>query len=454
MRVVVVGGGISGLATALSLTDLVPSDSVEIEVIEADDHLGGKITSSPFAGLPSVDEGADAFLARVPHATALADRVGLAASLTSPTDSRAGVMSDGRLHPIPEGLVLGVPTGALALATSRLLSWRGKLRAAVEPALPARDPHDSVGALIRAHFGDEVHERLVDALVGTIYAADTDRFSLAMVPQLAALAANGRSLLLSARRIRRSTPPASGPLFLAPRPGMAALVDAAADAARAGGVTVRTSAPVTELAADGSRWRVNGEPADAVVLATPAAPTAPLLAPVTPEVGRLLAGMDHAGVVLVTLAVAGLPHRFHGYSGYLVPKPDQTDVTAVSFGSQKWAQWRPGDGQEILRVSMGRDGLPVDALDDTEVVAAAVRALDAHLGVDVQPTEVRISRWPAAFPQYRPYHEQWLERVEAALPPGLFLTGASYRGIGIPACIAQAEATARDVAASLLHPRV
>jgi oxygen-dependent protoporphyrinogen oxidase len=453
MRVVVVGGGISGLATALSLTDLVPSDSVEIEVAEAGDRLGGKIATTPFAGLPGVDEGADAFLARVPHASGLAGRVGLGASLTSPADSRAGVMSGGRLHPIPEGLVLGVPTGALSLATSGLLSWRGKLRAAVEPVLPARDPHDSVGALVRGRFGDEVHEQLVDALVGTIYAADTDRFSLAMVPQLAALATNGRSLLLSARRMRRAAPPVDGPLFLAPRAGMGALVDAIADAARAGGVAIRTSAPVTELAADGPGWRANGERADAVVLATPAAPTAPLLDAAAPEAGRLLAAMEHAGVVLVTLTIAALPERFRGYSGYLVPKPEQTDVTAVSFGSQKWAHWRADDGSEILRVSMGRDGLPVDALDDTEVVAGAVRTLDAHLGLDAQPTEVRISRWPAAFPQYRPHHQQWLERVQAALPPGLFVTGASYGGIGIPACIAQAEATARAVASSLLHPR-
>ena len=124
-------------------------------------------------------------------------------------------------------------------------------------------------------------------------------------------------------------------------------------------------------------------------------------------------------------------------------------VTAVSFASQKWAHWRPDAGREVLRVSLGRDGLPVDALDDTEVVAAAVDALDRDLRLDVQPTDVRISRWPASFPQYRPHHRQWLDRVDAALPAGLFVTGASYRGIGIPACVAQAEATARAVAAYL-----
>jgi oxygen-dependent protoporphyrinogen oxidase len=447
--VVVIGGGISGLAAAHALARLVPLGTVQIEVREGDDRLGGKLKTSPFAGLPAVDEGADAFLARVPHATELARAVGLGDELTSPAAATAAVHSSGRLHRIPDGLVLGVPAGLRGLAVSGLLSWRGKLRAAVEPVIPARDPDDSVGALVRARFGDEVHERLVDALIGTIYAADTDRFSLAMVPQLAGLAARGRSLLLSARKARRDAPPAAGPVFLAPRAGMGALADAVAAAARAQDVSIRTAAPVTELTRDAGRWRVDGELADAVVLATPAAPTAPLLVTAAPEAGRLLATMDHAGVAIVTLAVDGWPARLRGYSGYLIPKPDQVDVTAVSFGSQKWAHWR-GDGErEILRVSMGRDGLSVDDLDDDALVDRAVAAVRRHVGLDLQPTATRVSRWPASFPQYRPHHLDWLRRLDTALPAGLFATGASYRGIGVPACIADAEATAGAVAALL-----
>jgi oxygen-dependent protoporphyrinogen oxidase len=346
-----------------------------------------------------------------------------------------------------------VPACVLGLATSGLLSWRAKLRAAAEPLVPAHDPDDSIGALVRGRFGDEVHERLVDALVGTIYAADTDHFSLALVPQLATLAANGRSLLLGARKLRRRAPPAAGPVFLAPSAGMGALADAVAAAARAGGVTIRTSATVADLAVDGSRWRVDGESADVVVLATPAAPTAPLVAPAAPEAGRLLATMDHTGVVLVTLAVTRLPERFHGLSGYLIPKPDQRDVTAVSFGSQKWAHWRAANGVETLRVSLGRDGLAVPAVDDDELVELVVGRVGRHLGVDLQPTEARVSRWPASFPQYRPHHRGWLAKVDAALPAGLFVTGASYRGIGVPACIADAEATAGAMVA-FLHQRV
>jgi protoporphyrinogen/coproporphyrinogen III oxidase len=454
MKVVIVGGGIGGLVTAHALAGLVAPDTVAIEVREADPDLGGKLRTSPFAGVAAVDEGADAFLARVPDARVLAGDVGLGDSLTAPAAGRAAVVSRGRMHPIPDGLVLGVPTGLSALAASGLLSWRGKLRAAVEPFVPARDPEDSIGGLVRDRFGDEVHERLVDALVGTIYGADTDRFSLAMVPQLADLASRGRSLLLSARRVRADAPAPTGPLFLAPCAGMGALADGVAAAARARGVAIRPAAPVTELARDGAGWRVDGEPAQAVVLATPAAPTAPLLRDIGPDAARLLAMMDHAGVVLVTLAVAGWPERLHGYSGYLVAKPEQRTVTAVSFGSQKWPHWRPADGREVLRVSLGRDGLSVDELDDDALVERAVDEVGGHLEVALDPTAVRISRWPASFPQYRPHHQQWLGRVDAALPAGIFVTGASYRGIGVPACIAQAHATAREVATALQHPRV
>ncbi len=332
-----------------------------------------------------------------------------------------------------------MPTGLAGLATSRLLSMRGKLRAAVEPLLP-RTPttDDVVGALIRRRFGDEVQERLVDALVGSIYAADTDRLSFSGVPQLAALTAD-RSLLLGARRRRAAAPADGGPIFLAPRSGMGALVDAVAETAVARGVVIRCGKQLTELARDGATWRADGEPADAVVLATPAAPTAPIVSAVAPEAGRLLSTMEHAGVVLVTLHVPEWPDRLHGRSGYLVPKPVQDRVTAASFGSQKWAHWRPPSGGEVLRVSLGRDGAPVDDLDDEQAVTAAVDEVSRHLRFELQPTEVRVSRWPGAFPQYRPGHAEWRWRVEASLPHGISVAGASYWGVGVPACIDDAR---------------
>lgn len=450
-RVVIVGGGIAGLTVAERLAALV-GDTIGVELIESDDRTGGKLKMSAFAGRAAIDEGADAFLGRVPAGVGLARRVGLGESLTSPTDSHASVWHHG-LHRIPDGLMLGVPGGITGLATSRLLSVRGKLRAAVEPLLPRTsdaDPvaGDSIGRLVRARFGDEVHERLVDSLVGSIYATDTDRFSLAMVPQLAELANGSRSLLLAARSMRKRRPPTSGPIFYAPTSGMQSLADATRAAAEAAGVEIRTGSPVSSVERDGTGWRVDGEFADVVVLATPARSTAPLIATAAPGLADRLAVMDHAAVVIVTVAVPDWPERLRGRSGYLVPKPVQRLVTAASFGSQKWAHWR-GDG-EVLRVSLGRDGLDVLDRSDDDLVAAAITEVGRHVGVDLQPTAIRVSRWPAAFPQYRPGHRDWLAKVAAATPPGLFLTGASYRGIGVPACIADAEVVAADVRAVLV----
>jgi len=446
-RVVIVGGGIAGLTVAERLTAALDPADVRVEIREADDRVGGKLKTSGFAGRPAIDEGADAFLARVPAGVELATRVGLGDALTSPTDARAAVWHR-RLHPIPEGLLLGVPGSVAGLATSRLLGVRGTLRAALEPLLPRTDAQDSIGRLIRARFGHEVHERLVDALVGSIYATDTDAFSLAMVPQLAQLADEHRSLLLGSRlALRRRKPPSGaavdGPLFHAPRAGMGELAMATAAMAGSQGADVRVGAGVAAIEPDGPSWRVDGDRVDVVVMATPAAPTASLVSAAAPALAAALSTMEHAGVVIVTLAVGQWPTRLRDRSGYLVPKPDQGLVTAASFGSQKWAHWSGAD--EILRVSLGRDGLDVSHLDDDGIVDAAVSEVGRHLGLDLQPTSVRVSRWPRSFPQYRPGHQRWLAEVAGATPPGLFLTGASYRGIGVPACIADAERTATAV---------
>jgi oxygen-dependent protoporphyrinogen oxidase len=460
--VAVIGGGISGVSAALAVIDA--ESDVEVVLYEAADRLGGRIGTSPFAGVPHVDEGADAFLARVPEAVALAERVGLGDDLVSPEPVGAAVWHDG-LHPIPDGLLLGVPGRLGPLATSRLLSWRGKARAAIEPLLPRTSTDsDSIGAYVRARFGDEVHERLVDSLVGSIYATDTDHFSLAEVPQLAALAQNNRSLLLAARRQRsaQGTATASaGPIFAAPRDGMSALVAAAAAAVVAGGGTVTTGVEVGVLEpAVGGGWLVQPLDADApsrddrtidvfdsVIFATPASVTGSLLTGAAPQAATLLAQAETADVIMVTLHVdaSQWPDRLRAMSGYLVPKPAQRWVTAASFGSQKWAHWRPPGGGEILRVSLGRDGVGVLHLSDDEVLAAVLDDLHVHLGVDFAPLEVRITRWPGAFAQYRPHHAAWVESVEQALPSGLFVTGAGFRGIGIPACVRSGSGIARAV---------
>lgn len=428
-RIAVIGAGIAGLAAAEQLV----SGGAEVCVFDAGSRVGGVIHTSPFAGHPAIDEGADAFLARVPWAVDLSRAVGLGEALTSPAVAKAAVWWDG-LHDIPEGLMLGVPTGVLGLARSSLLSLRGKVRAATEVLRRRSDPAaDSIGDFVRRRFGDEVHERLVDPLIGSIYAADTDDFSLAAVPQLAELAAGSRSVLL---RRRRPAAAATGPVFYAPTAGMGALVDAVSTAIVAGGGEVRCNAAVTQLATDGDGWRVNGERFDGVVLACPARHAATLLSTIDDGAASTLRAVPTAGVALLTLAVPvdSWPRRLHGLSGYLIPKPQQRLVTAASFGSQKWAHWAVPD-HVVLRVSLGRDGLPALHLSDDDLQAAVLDEMSVHLGVAFQPSAVRISRWPNSFPQYRPHHGAAIAAVERTLPPGIALAGASYHGIGVPACI-------------------
>ncbi len=436
-RIAVIGGGITGLAAAHAAIE----GGAQVTVFEAESRPGGAIRTTPFAGHPAIDEGADAFLARVPWAVDLARKVSLGDSLTSPAVGKAAVWWRG-LHDIPDGSLLGLPTSLVGLARTSLLSRRGKLRAATEAVRRRYDPgtDDSIGAYVRSRFGDEVHERLVDPLVGSIYAADTDDCSLAAVAQLADLAMRSRSVLLAARR---RAPAAPGPVFYAPTGGVGALVDAVATAVVARGGNVRCNAATSELAVDGGRWRVDGEVFDGVVVACPARAAAVLLTTIQPSVASTLAAIPTAGVALLTLAIptSRWPERLRDLSGYLVPKPQQRLVTAASFGSQKWAHWAI-PGRVILRVSLGRDGLPALHLSDDELLADVLDELHLHLGIDAQPAAVRVSRWPNAFPQYRPHHDATIAAAQKLLPPGIALAGASYHGIGIAACIRSGQGAA------------
>jgi oxygen-dependent protoporphyrinogen oxidase len=437
-RIAVIGGGITGLAAAHRLAAELGVDTV---VFESASRLGGRIGASTFAGVRHLDSAADSFLARVPDAVALAAAVGLENELVSPEPVGAAVWYDG-FHDIPDGLMLGVPGKIGPLARSGLLSWRGKARAGLEPFLPRTSTDsDSIGDFMRARFGDEVHERLVDSLVGSIYATDTDRSSLAEVPQLAALANGSRSMLLGARRMRSAASTATAaasPIFATPRGGLTALVGSVASSVTDAGGEIRLDQGVGEIA-HGARWSVDGEPFDAVVCAAPAAATAKLLQSAAEDSAALLGRSSTADVVMVTLHVGAdqWPDRLTGRSGYLVPKPVQQMVTAASFGSQKWARWRPPEGGEILRISLGRDGLPVLHLSDDEILQITLAEVGRHLEIDIAPLETRITRWPGAFAQYRPHHADWVDAVERSLPAGLFLGGASYRGIGVPACVRQ-----------------
>jgi oxygen-dependent protoporphyrinogen oxidase len=243
------------------------------------------------------------------------------------------------------------------------------------------------------------------------------------------------------------------PVFAVPRNGVAGLVGALGDAVRSAGADVRFATSVGPLATVGDRWVVGApgasEAFDHVVLAVPARAAGATLADAAPNASAALSAAETADVVMVTLHLpeAPWPDRLRGLSGYLVPKPVQRHVTAVSFGSQKWAHWRPPDGGHVLRVSVGRDSSPVLHLSDDQLLDAVCADLRVHLGFDPQPCEVRITRWPGAFAQYRPHHADWVASVTDAVPPGLHLAGAAFHGIGIPACIRSGRRAAAAVLA-------
>jgi len=467
--VAIVGGGIAGLAAAFFLRDR----GVAVTVLEGSPRLGGKLAVSEIGGV-AVDEGAEALLARRPEGTDLIAAVGLAGRLEDPGTTAAGIWSRGRLHPLPRRQFMGVPADLDELQASGILSDAGLARARDDLRLPVtpRDDDVTVAGYVGARFGGELVDRLVDPLLGGVYAGRSDGLSFeATLGGLAAASRQHRSLaeaaasLLPAPGTTGRPPAPASPVFTTLSGGLGTLPPAVA--ARSG-AAVRTGAMVRELArtvtADGEGWRLTVGPAraperldaDAVILAVPARPAGRLLDGVTgaAAAASALGEIDYASMAIVTLAypAGAFPERPEG-SGYLVPAVDGRAVKAVTFSTVKWPHLRPGDaGLEIVRCSVGRIG--EEALlqrDDAELAGIAAAELAAATGVRGEPADVRVSRWGGALPQYAVGHAGRVERIRAsvAAQPGLAVCGAAYDGVGIPACIASARLAADQVLAYL-----
>jgi oxygen-dependent protoporphyrinogen oxidase len=444
----VVGGGVSGLVAAYRLQQ----SGVDVTLREAETRLGGKIQTTPFAGLPAVDTGADAFLVRVPHAVELCRELGFADELISPAAGNAYIWSRGALRQIPTPNFLGVPLDGDALTASGIVdesaadAFDRDLARTVDADMP--DDDESVGSLVRRRLGDEILERLVDPLLGGIYAGDADRLSLSSgAPQIAAAARADASLVRALRAQRTAADVTPGtPVFLAPPDGMSRVVR---ELATRLGDRIERGAPVDAIERDGNGYRIDGTRADAVVLATPSFVTADLLAAVAPKGAALAREIEYAGVVLVSFAFApDAIDRPLDASGFLVPKVERMLLTACSWSSTKWAHLGRGD-HLVLRASAGHFGNEhALGLDDDLLMRAMLDELAETMGVRDEPVDVRISRWPRAFPQYTPGHAERVTALEATVAeeaPGVVLAGAAYRGIGIPACVGAANEAARRV---------
>ncbi|MFI9002978.1 protoporphyrinogen oxidase [Streptomyces sp. NPDC053541] len=483
-EVVVVGGGISGLAAAHRLV----TAGARVTLLEGGDRLGGKLRAGEIAGAP-VDLGAESLLARRPEAVALAERVGLADRVQAPATTTASVWSRGALVPMPKGHVMGVPADGNALAG--LLSAAGVERIGRDAALPPTEVGEDVaiGAYVAERMGHEVVDRLVEPLLGGVYAGDAYRISMrAAVPALFAAARRHPTLHEAVRAVQRAgaaTPTDAagagtglaggglgGAAFAGIEGGVGTLPLAVADAVRAAGGTIRTGTPVTELRRTGGsdggashggastgRWQVvtpeRTYTADAVVLATPAGPAAALLAAHAPAAAAELGAVEYASMALVTLAFRradvqdgpALPG-----SGFLVPPVDGHTIKASTFSSRKW-RWVDEAAPDllVLRTSVGRHGEEEQVhREDADLVDVSLKDLAAATGLAARPVATTVTRWIGGLPQYPVGHLARVERIRAAVAglPGLALAGAVYEGVGIPACVASAERAADEIIAT------
>ncbi len=460
-HVVVVGGGIAGLAAAHRLRERDPA--CRVTVLEAGDRVGGSIATEATEGF-LVEVGADSFLTEKPWAMALCRRLGLDAELVQTRDEerRTFVVHAGALHALPEGFLLMAPTRLAPLVTTGLFSLLGKIRMALDLVLPrgAARGDESLASFVRRRLGREALERVAQPLVGGIYTADPERLSLAAtMPRFLEMERRDRSIILAMRRQARAAASrdsgARWSLFASFTHGMQTLVDALVRRLPEGALRLAAAVRTLERTPAGG-WRVvtadgTALEADGVVLATPAYVSADLLRPHDAALADALAAIRYASSVTVTCGYArrDVPHRLDGF-GFVVPAVEGRALIACTFAHVKYAGRAPAD-RALLRVFMG-GALAPEVVDraDAELVAAARRELAELLGIRAEPLFVRVHRHRRAMPQYDVGHLERVTAMEEAATRlgGLALAGAAYRGVGIPDCVHSGERAAE----TLLEP--
>lgn len=458
----VLGGGISGLAAADQLLRADPT--AVVTVLEGSDRVGGKIRAGTVAGCV-VDVGAEAVLARRPEAVALMQDVGLSEEIVHPTGAPAQIWSRGALHRLPPRTLMGVPADPVSL---RGLLTDEEVARALEERIVVTDAGDtSVAELVGARLGSAVTERLVEPLLGGVYAGHASLLSArATLPQLLTVAQQGGSLLEAVEAMLPS--PVDGtqarggasPVFASVRGGLHRLPEALAHDLVRRGATLLTGTVVRELhrlpgggfeVVTGPRPSPTAYRADRVVLAVPAAPAARLLAGVSPQASAILAEVESASMAVVTFALPASDLGELTGSGFLVPPVDGRTVKASTFSANKWDWVReagrgraPGGGDvTVLRASVGRHREEATLqVPDEELVRVCLAELGDALARTVPPpVDVHVQRWGGGLPQYAVGHLDRVAAVRASLGQveGLAACGAAYDGVGIPACIASAR---------------
>ena len=480
-RVIVIGGGIAGLAAAYRLKKLLPG--LELRLVEAEDRLGGKVLTDRVEteyGTFVVEGGPDTFISYKPAGIALCRELGIDGRLhgTNTKVHGSSVMKKGKLHKMPEGLTGLIPSKFGPMAATGLISWPGKIRMGLDLFVPPkRDGSDeTLAEFVRRRLGNELYERLIEPLMSGIYAGDGEELSLAATfPQLRQselehgslvmgmfatkrknreLAAKAADEAAKARAEGRQVPERKKwPAFVTPELGLAEIVEALEKTFSREELVLGAS--VTSIAKEGEEWvarLADGRTlrAEALVLAAPSHGAAPLLRPFDATVADALEAIPHASTATLTVAYRekDLPKPFDSY-GYVIPKAEGRSILAATFTSTKFPHRAP-DGTVLVRAFIGRAGNDAGIdLDEEELLAMVKEELKEVVGITAEPLFHRTFRWPLAMPQYVRGHLDRLATIEAGIAklPGLALAGNAYRGIGLPDCIASGEAAAKAVAA-------
>lgn len=460
-RVVVIGGGISGLSTALYLKEQAQASGHEVEylLIEKGEKLGGNIRTEKVDGF-LIEGGPDCFLSEKPWAAQLCRHIGLGDQIIPTTEENKGtfVLSNGKLHEMPEGLILMVPTKIMPLITTSLFSWSGKLRMGFEIFIPPKQGREdeTLGSFVRRRLGREALDKIAEPLVAGVHAGDPETMSMrASFPKFMEMEEEHGSLIKGmlarmkkAKEVQRASAGPRPTMFMTLKGGLGTMIEAITSRLDTPSIRLNTSVSGIEERDGKFLIHLSGQPsieADAVILSTPAHVSSTFLGNIDSELADLLKTIPYVSTATVTMAFnasdVNLPKSF----GFVIPRVENRRIMAATFTSRKFAGRCPDEYVMVRCFVGGSKNEYLVGLDDKEMVEMVREELKDIIGINAEPILSRVYRWRKAMPQYTIGH---LDRVRKIFErvhqhPGLYITGSAYNGIGISDSIREGEITAK-----------